>query len=207
MKIFFQTLALAGLLAFAASKAAAETDSSTLADFFDDLQTLSADFDQRVLDSNNQEIQSSTGRMWIRRPGMFRWDYLEPYQQQVVADGERLWSYDKDLEQVTVQLVEDVLTTTPAMLLSGERPLDEVFDIHEVAGQRVLLTPKSNDSNVTGLRLQFNDQGIERIAAADSFGNTTVFTFSNVQRNPLLDRELFSFEPPAGADVVGDVPQ
>lgn len=177
-----------------------------LADFFGDLRTLSADFSQQVLDGNMREIQSSSGRMWIMRPGMFRWDYSQPYQQQVVADGSHLWAYDEDLEQVTVQPAGEVLTATPAMLLSGEQPLDEVFNISEAAGQGVLLTPKNNDSNVTELTLQFNADGLQRIDAADAFGNTTVFTFSNLQRNPLLDRQLFTFTPPEGADVVGDLP-
>ncbi len=197
---------LAGLLWAATAAAVADGMPASLADFFQGLQTLSADFSQQVVDGKNREIQSATGRMWIRRPGMFRWDYMEPYQQQVVADGERLWSYDKDLEQVTVQAASEVLTATPAMLLSGERPLEDVFEIHEVDMQHILLTPKNNDSNVTELRLQFNDSGLQRIAAADTFGNTTVFTFTNVQRNPLLDRQLFTFEPPAGADVVGEAP-
>ena len=206
MNTVLRKLLVTGLLVLATRMAFAGATPPALADFFTDLQTLSADFDQQVLDSNNLEIQSSKGRMWIMRPGMFRWDYLEPYQQQLVADGERLWSYDRDLEQVTVQAVGEVLTTTPAMLLSGDQPLDQVFDMREDADRDILLTPKNNDSNVTELRLRFNAGVLERIAAADNFGNTTVFTFSNVRRNPLLDRHLFRFEPPDGADIIGDVP-
>ena len=202
----YKKMTMALLLSAGASLAMADSTPAGLAAFFDDLQTLSADFDQRVLDDNRQEIQTSKGRMWIRRPGMFRWDYSEPYQQQIVADGEHLWSYDKDLEQVTVQVADEVLTATPAMLLSGRQPLQEVFDIRELAGQQYLLTPKNNDSNVTELRLQFSDGALQQIAAADTFGNTTVFSFSNIQRNPLLDRQLFSFVPPEGADVVGEAP-
>jgi outer membrane lipoprotein carrier protein len=197
---------LAGLLWAATAPGLAGPMPASLADFFNDLKTMSADFSQVVVDGNNREIQSASGRMWIKRPGMFRWDYMEPYQQQLVADGERLWSYDRDLEQVTVQPAGEVLTATPAMLLSGDRPLEDVFDIHEDARQQILLIPKNDDSNVTELRLQFNDGGLQRITAADTFGNTTVFTFTNVERNPLLDRELFTFEPPKGADVVGEAP-
>ncbi len=199
-------LLLVCLLSLSGAQAHADAPSARLADFFKDLRTLSADFSQQVLDGNMREIQSSSGHMWIMRPGMFRWDYSQPYQQQVVADGSHLWSFDRDLEQVTVQAAGEVLTATPAMLLSGEQPLEEVFNISEVDGQDLLLTPKNNDSNVTELTLQFNADGLQRIAAADAFGNTTVFTFSNLQRNPLLDRQLFTFTPPEGADVVGDLP-
>ena len=113
--------------------------------FFNGLITMQADFDQQVLDGNRQLLQSSQGHMWIMRPGRFRWDYKSPYKQQLVADGERLWSYDEELEQVTVQPASEVLTSTPAMLLSGDQPLELLFDIEEssatTADQRV--TPVS----------------------------------------------------------------
>ena len=99
--------------------AVAEQLPSYVTDFFTGLDTLQANFNQQVMDGNNKLLQSSQGHMWIKRPGRFRWDYEAPYRQQLVADGERLWSYDEDLEQVTVQKAADVLTSTPAMLLSG----------------------------------------------------------------------------------------
>ncbi|MEZ5540638.1 MAG: outer membrane lipoprotein chaperone LolA [Pseudomonadota bacterium] len=171
--------------------------------FFSDLVTLQADFDQLVVDSSARTVQSSRGQLWIMRPGRFRWDYLAPYKQQLVADGERVWSYDEDLEQVTVQPANEVLTATPAMLLSGSRPLAEAFTIEEVANGQVRLTPRTDDSNITTLTLAFADGVLSRIEAHDSFGNTTTFSFSNVVRNPPLGKELFHFEPPPGADVVG----
>jgi chaperone LolA len=173
--------------------------------FFSDLHTLQADFDQLVVDSNNQPLQSSQGHMWIMRPGRFRWDYETPYRQQLVADGERFWSYDEDLEQVTVQTAADVLTATPAMLLSGDEPLEDVFIIQASGPESAQLTPKSDDSNVTGLQLYFSGSLLQRIQAQDNFGNTTTFTFFNLERNPELQPALFRFEPPAGADVVGDL--
>ena len=178
-------------------------------DFFAGLNTLQADFRQQVMDGNNRPLQSSQGHMWIKRPGRFRWDYEIPYRQQLVADGEHLWSYDEDLEQVTVQKATEVLTSTPAMLLSGEEPLENVFDIEEAAPdggeQHVLLVPKSDDSNVTRIHLFFSGKVLTRIQAEDKFGNTTTFSFSAFERNPALDKAVFTFTPPAGADVVGDV--
>jgi len=173
--------------------------------FFTGLDTLQADFDQQVVDANDRTVQSSQGRLWIMRPGRFRWDYLTPYRQQLVADGTRVWSYDEDLEQVTVQNASEVLTVTPAMLLSGAKPLDEVFTIRELSADQVLLTPKRDDSNITTLTLAFADGLLTRIEAHDTFGNTTTFSFSNVVRNPPIRKDVFHFEPPAGADVIGDV--
>lgn len=190
------------------SGAQAESKPSYVQDFFNELHTLQADFDQQVVDSEHNVQQSSQGHMWIKRPGRFRWDYETPYRQQIVADGERLWSYDEDLEQVTVQKVSDVLTSTPAMLLSGGQPLEEVFVVEELkpgkSARQVLLTPKSDDSNVTAITLYFDARTLVRIRAFDSFGNTTTFTFSNLERNQKLDAQIFRFSPPANADVVGD---
>lgn len=173
--------------------------------FFDGLNTLQADFDQQVVDANDRTVQSSQGHVWIMRPGRFRWDYLTPYRQQLVADGTRVWTYDEDLEQVTVQKASEVLSATPAILLSGTKPLDEVFTIKELSTDQVLLTPRTDDSNITSLKLAFADGLLTRIEAHDTFGNTTTFSFSNVVRNPSLKQDIFRFEPPAGADVVGDV--
>ena len=182
---------------------------SFMTDFFTGLKTLQADFSQEVTDGNNRPLQSSQGHMWIKRPGRFRWDYETPYRQQLVADGQRLWSYDEDLEQVTVQKAADVLTSTPAMLLSGEEPLEKVFNIELVTSdgdeQYVDLVPKSDDSNVTRIQLVFSGKVLVRIKADDNFGNTTVFSFTDFERNPALDDAIFVFTPPAGADVVGDV--
>lgn len=171
--------------------------------FFDKLTTLQADFEQKVIDANQKPVQQSTGHMWILRPGRFRWDYKTPYVQQLVADGKQVWSWDADLEQVTVQPASEVLTSTPAMLLSGAAPLEQVFNIEAIDNHTVLLKPKTDDSNITELRLVFADDRLSAIVAHDTFGNTTSFHFSHMTRNGKLDEGLFHFVPPAGADVIG----
>jgi len=196
--------ALLGMLLLLGSAAHAEPQTDALRNFFTGLKTLQADFAQQVVDTDGELQQSSQGHMWIMRPGRFRWDYEQPYRQQIVADGTRLWSYDEDLEQVTVQAAGEVLTATPAMLLSGEQPLEQVFTL-EADADSVRLLPKSDDSNITALNLYLEDGMLREIRAQDSFGNTTTFRFSNLERNLPLPEDLFVFVPPAGADVVGDV--
>lgn len=197
-----------GLLLFVPAILQAEQAPPYFTDFFTGLLTLQADFDQQVVDGNRQLLQSSQGHMWIMRPGRFRWNYETPYKQQLVADGERLWSHDEELEQVTVQPASEVLTSTPAMLLSGDKPLETVFSIKETSttpgDQRVTLVPKTDDSNVIQLQVHFSNKLLTHIDAEDSFGNTTIFSFSNLERNPKLDENLFTFTPPAGADVIGN---
>jgi outer membrane lipoprotein carrier protein len=192
------------LLSLPGTAARAEQPTNALRTFFDGLHTLQSDFEQQVVDEDGRLQQHSQGHMWIMRPGRFRWDYEQPYRQQIVADGTRLWSYDEDLEQVTVQDAGEVLTATPAMLLSGEQPLEQVFTL-EADGDSVRLLPKTDDSNITALNLYLEDGALREIRAQDSFGNTTSFRFSKLERNPPLSESLFVFVPPAGADVVGDV--
>jgi outer membrane lipoprotein carrier protein len=186
----------------------ADDSDTTVQAFFNELDTLQADFHQEVRDVDNTVQQVSDGKVWIQRPGRFRWDYASPYRQQLVSDGKRLWSYDEDLEQVTVQPIGEVLSATPAMLLGGSQPLELIFTVEPLSAdgnrEQVLLKPKSNDSNVTALLLDFTDRIISGIRAEDSFGNITSFTFTNLVRNRELDSALFRFEPPAGVDIVGE---
>jgi len=201
-------LTVCSLLLLLSAASHAQPSPAYFTEFFNGLLTLQADFDQQVLDDNKELLQSSQGHMWIMRPGRFRWDYETPYRQQLVADGERLWSYDEDLEQVTVQPASELLTSTPAMLLSGDQPLELLFTITETAAtaeqQTVTLIPKSDDSNVTRLHVHFSGKLLTRIDAEDSFGNTTLFSFTHLERNPQLDEKIFQFTPPAGADVIGN---
>ena len=194
---------LLGLLLTLGATARAGVHTEALRAFFAGLQTLEADFEQQVVDEAGRVQQTSHGHMWIMRPGRFRWDYERPYRQQIVADGTRLWSYDEDLEQVTVQAAGEVLSATPAMLLSGDQPLEAVFRLEEAA-DGVRLVPRNDDSNINELRLSLEGGVLRKISARDSFGNTTTFSFSDLERNPELSPALFAFVPPPGADVVGD---
>jgi outer membrane lipoprotein carrier protein len=193
---------LAGPLAVAGSAL------DTVHAYFKELHTLEADFHQQVLTSEGKLQQESDGHVWILRPGRFRWNYQTPYKQQLVADGRHLWSYDEDLAQVSVQPMDKVFSATPAMLLSGNEPLEKVFRMQEQPAddgrQQVLLTPKSDDSSVIEVHLFFVKGELSRIVASDNFGNTTSFAFSDVVRNGTVDENIFHFVPPPDVDVVGD---
>jgi chaperone LolA len=201
---------LAALVAFPGATSHADTPGTldTVRDFFANIDSLQADFHQEVIDSNGQQQQVSDGKVWILRPGRFRWDYLTPYRQQIVADGERLWSYDEDLAQVTVQAMDTVLGATPAMLLSGGEPIDKVFQLEArpAAGNTLhaRLIPRADDNNITEIHVYFNKDILARIEAIDSFGNHTAFDFTNLVRNAGLDATRFRFVPPEGTDIIGD---
>ncbi|MDH3900389.1 MAG: outer membrane lipoprotein chaperone LolA [Gammaproteobacteria bacterium] len=210
MNVLHRMALLAALLAIPGAGSHADTPGTleTVRGFFASIDSLQADFHQEVIDSSGQQLQVSDGKVWILRPGRFRWDYLTPYRQQIVADGERVWSYDEDLAQVTVQAMDAVLGATPAMLLSGGEPIDEVFELklQPSAGNTLhaLLTPRSDDSGITEIHVYFEKDVLARIEAIDSFGNHTAFAFTRLVRNAGLEASHFRFVPPEGTDIIGD---
>ena len=187
------------------------TQADPVADYFSSLDNFQASFSQSVVDSGGEQIQDSSGEVWIQRPGRFRWSYQKPYSQLIVADGKQLWTYDEDLEQATVKTIDEALSSTPAMLLSGFRPLSEVVSWAEDPGNDVYrwyrLTPKEADAAVEQVRIGFDKQGeLALIEVQDDFENHTRISFSNVKRNIKLDAGLFELKLPEGTDIIGSDP-
>lgn len=182
--------------------------SQSLQRFFDNVSTYSANFEQVILDENFNPIEESSGQMTIKRPGKFRWDYDEPNPQQVVSDGEKVWFYDIELEQITVKPLGRTLGETPASLLAGGQGVEESYTVKDVgdAGSIswVRLTPKAKDSDYQNLRLGFVGEQLQILELLDSLGQTTRITLSNGQENPELSDERFRFVPPKGVDVINE---
>jgi len=181
-----------------------------LEEYFASLNSFHADFTQTVVDSNGRELQQSQGTVWIQRPGNFRWDYRTPYRQQIVADGQRLWTFDEDLEQATVQQIDEALSSTPAMLLSSYRPLSEVMRwqaIEREDGQSwYRLDPRQEDASVEQVLIGFAGEQLSVIDVTDGFGNQTRIRFQTLHRNRPIDPKKFSLDLPPGTDIIGDVP-
>lgn len=176
--------------------------------YFHELRALRADFVQQVYDEQGRLIRRSSGRMLMQQPGKFRWDYQKPSPQIVVADGQRLWSYDQDLEQVSVRPLDQALSATPLSLLSGTTPLDASFTIGPARTRDGLswyeLKPKQPQSEFRLLRIAFRGEVLASLELEDGFGQRTRLDLENLERNPSLDPNLLRFTPPAGVDVVGD---
>ncbi len=209
MKTIIGTLSLVlFLLLGVAVAASADTATQRLHAFFADIHTLSADFDQTVLDPDHKQIQSAQGTLYLQRPGRFRWDYIMPAKQLLVGDGKKVWFYDAELEQVTVKNQDAALGGSPAMLLSGNQPLEQSFTVTERGAHNGLdwleLAPKTKDTEFSSVRLGFRGKALEAMELTDGFGQTTRLLFTHEQLNPRLKSALFTFVPPAGVDVVGD---
>jgi outer membrane lipoprotein carrier protein len=181
-----------------------------VSDYFAGLESVQGDFSQTVVDSTGETVQDSQGQVWIQRPGRFRWDYRTPYHQLIVADGKRLWTYDEDLEQATVKKLDAALSSTPAVLLSGYRPLSEVVTWEPEPGNDAYswfrLRPRESDTSVDTVRLGFDGKDLALIEVVDGFGNHTRIRFSNLRRNEKLDSSLFNLQLPEGTDIIGDTP-
>jgi outer membrane lipoprotein carrier protein len=176
--------------------------------FLKDLTSLKADFEQ-TLQQDDDHAYVSRGVFYLKRPGLLRWEYITPSEQLIVADGDRIWLHDIELEQVSHRSQKAALVGTPAQVLSDQAPITEHFqvnDLGEVDGLNwVELLPKGKESQFASLRLALIDNRLQRIEMIDNFGQTTRFVFDNLQRNPSLEASLFTFKPPPLIDMIGDL--
>lgn len=189
--------------------AAGRTDATeSLRRFFSQVHSYTARFNQVVLDEGLNTVQESSGTLWIDRPDRFRWEYDTPYKQHIVADGRRIWVYDRELNQVTVRPLTGGLGGTPAVLLAGRGKLDDDFRVRSLGTQGKLewtqLIPRRKDGGFEDIRIGFEHGHMRVLEMIDGFGQTTRVTLSAPRENAKLDAALFAFTPPKGVDVVGE---
>jgi outer membrane lipoprotein carrier protein len=147
----------------------------------------------------------SSGSFVFARPGKFIWNYQKPYDQLLQADGDQLYIYDKDLNQVTVRKLGNALGSSPAAILFGSNDLEKNFTLTE-AGTRDGLewlnaVPKSKDTTFEQISIGLKNGLPEAMELKDTFGQTSVLKFTSFQRNPSLGAQQFKFEIPKGAEV------
>jgi outer membrane lipoprotein carrier protein len=155
---------------------------------------------------NAKVAPPSSGTFVFARPGKFVWTYQKPYDQVLQADGETLYIYDKDLNQVTTRKLGNALGSSPAAILFGSNDLEKNFTLAD-AGARdglewLTATPKSKDTAFEQIGIGLKDGVPQAMELKDSFGSMAVLKFTNFQRNPALGGQTFKFEAPKGADVV-----
>lgn len=160
----------------------------------------------RSKSSTGKAAPASSGTFVFARPGKFIWTYQKPYEQVLQADGETLYVYDKDLNQVTTRKLGNALGSSPAAILFGSNDLEKNFTLVE-AGARdglewMTATPKAKDTTFEQIGIGLKDGVPQAMELKDSFGQTSVLKFTNFQRNPSLGAQQFRFEAPKGAEVV-----
>ena len=175
--------------------------------FLTEVVTLEAQFEQSQVDADGVLLERNTGTLEIQRPAQFRWSYQDPYEQWLVADGTNIWSYDLDLEQVTVKPQAEALANTPALLLGGSEGALEQFRFVGTTIDSlttwVRLEPKDPDSGFDRVELGFIDGALRRMVFFDHLGQTTPVGLHDVSVNEPIDAFRFEFSVPPGVDLVG----
>ena len=204
MMLRLATLLGAGLLSVTCTAAFADA-AGRLDAYLSGLDTVSSRFEQRLFDERRNLLEQAAGTVLLERPGRFRFDYADP-PQLIVGDGARVWIYDPELLQVTVRDLDAALGSTPAVLLTSDRPVEEVFRVEALeVGPNLdvfALEPKTEDASFTRIRLAFAGGELRRMELIDQFGQTTLLTFREVRREPAIPDDAFTFKPPAGVDVI-----
>lgn len=177
--------------------------------FSDGLRSLDGRFVQQVYDQQGQRGERSEGRISLKAPRQFRWEYQAPYQQLILADGDHIWLYDPDLEQVTVRVQSYEEQTSPLAALIDPGELDRQFIVADSGSADglswiELTSRKPGESAVQQARMGFDGEGLARMVFEDQLGQTTEVSFSGWTRNGPIAAGLFRFVPPEGVDVVGD---
>ncbi|MBU6468135.1 MAG: outer membrane lipoprotein chaperone LolA [Betaproteobacteria bacterium] len=180
---------------------------SRLNDFIVHTKEGRASFTQTSINEKGQVIgKASTGVFEFSRPGLFRWDYVQPYKQSIIGDGQHLWIWDPDLEQVTKKPLGGSLGSTPAALLAGDNTLEKGFNLTEAPVDQglewVSALPKTQEAGFQSIKMGFDDHSLVVMELVDSFKHTVIIHFGTLDKSPHFKAGHFHFTPPAGADVI-----
>lgn len=197
-------LLLPALVLMATGVQAAGLDALTR--FYQDVDTLSAQFEQKQVAPDGTVLRQSSGLFLLSRPGKFRWEYSKPYRQIIVSNGDVLKFYDVGLSQVTIRPINGALRATPARLLTGGMGLKQAFKVDTEGRKNGLtwlrLTPRSKQSDFKYIRLGLRDGLPVAMQLADRLGQVTHIRFSHIKVNPELDATRFDIDIPEGVTVV-----
>jgi outer membrane lipoprotein carrier protein len=192
---------LVGFASFAAHADAVDT----LKDFVNNVKTGHASFTQTVTSPDGAKKKTSSGSFDFARPNRFRFAYAKPFEQAIVADGQKVWIYDADLNQVSSRKFSQALGATPAALLAGGS-LEKDFDLSALPAKDGLewaqATPKAKDGAFQSVRIGFKGKELSAVEITDSFGQRSLLQFTQFMPNVPVAPEKFKFTVPAGADVI-----
>ena len=194
------------LIALPLSTLSSSRGTDSLKTFFAQVKTFRANFEQVVLDEGLNPIEESRGRVAIKRPGRFRWDYEPPLEQLIVSDGDKVWIYDVDLEQITVRRLIDTVGKTPATILAGKGNISQNYIVQELGQYGTLawvqMKPKPGNDGFYDMRIGFEEGKLRIMELIDGLGQTTRITLSDSVENSEMADSDFLFVPPRGIDVI-----
>ncbi|WP_062267531.1 outer membrane lipoprotein chaperone LolA [Endozoicomonas arenosclerae] len=184
-----------------------EKASQALAEKLESLKSLTAHFQQDAISSDGR-TQTESGEMQMKRPDLFRWVTSEPYEQEIVAHGSKVWMVDRDLQQVIIQKQDARMANTPAQLLTGNaRELLKQYNVSVYSkdrNEKYTLTPKAESDLFEKLDIDFRQGRLTSIELSDSLGGKRRILFSEVKENGQVNDDLFDVKPPKGFDVIDE---
>lgn len=196
-----------GLALAAVASAADAAGLDQLKSFLETTKSARGVFSQTVLAKSGKKPQQAGGIFALERPGKFRWSYEKPYKQLLVSDGDKLWSYDPDLNQVAIKKLGKAFGASPAALLAGSQ-LEQSFKLSDAGASEgvdyIEARPKGSDSSFEKVKIGLVGNLPVVMEIHDAFGQVTLLRFTQFEINPALSASLFRFTPPKGADVVGE---
>lgn len=198
----------------AAGSSASGSASQQIKTILAPVQSLTASFQQKMINDKGSVLQESEGMMWLKKPGQFRWEVKGKDKRLVVSNGKQVWDFDQDLDQVTIQRFSKNDAKAPIFFLTGDvNSLDRDFKIEIVkaSGKNCMkesdhcfmLSPKSEQSPFQNIKIGFKDNVLREMEMIDQLNQHSYFIFHNTQLNPSVAPKLFQFVPPKGVDVVG----
>lgn len=198
---------LSALLAFSSTAEASAIEQ--FKNFVVNTKTAKGEFLQvqmKMVNGTAKAGKSSSGTFKFARPGKFIWTYIKPYDQVLQADGDKLYLYDKDLNQVTIKTLGNAIASSPAAILFGSVDLDKNFIMKDVGVKQGVewleAIPKTKDSQFDTIGIGMKDGVPVGMELRDSFGQLSLVTLKNFEKNPTFAVDQFKFVVPQGADVL-----
>lgn len=186
----------------------AEDSSDPLQDFLADFKSMESNFVQRLINEKGEELERTEGILYMQQPGKFHWSYEIPYTQKIISDGDVLWIFDEDLEQLTIRKMGNAIEQTPAGIILGNNDISEHFVLVHMGvieqHDWIELTPKKLEAQYQNIRLGFENSKLSMMIIVDNLGQTTRIDFLDVKKNTELSPSLFEFETPEGVDVIDE---
>ena len=201
-------LAVVALTVFVSNALAADDALEQLRAFTMDLTSFTADFEQSLYNTDSDLLDNDVGKLLLKRPGKFIWRYDGADGQEFISDGKSLWMFDKELDQVTVNALNDRVGGTPLVLLMGGAPLEDQFSVTALGLADGIdwfeLIPEDNSTDFEALFIGLNESGLAAMELRDNLGQATQIQFTNFKAGVDLDDKQFDFVAPEGVDVIGE---
>lgn len=207
VKYIIKTTVISFFISFPLSLQAQQTPLQTLISTLAETSSIQADVEQLILSQDGRQIQALEAELVMQKPNKLYWHVTEPYEELMVSDGESLWYYEPDLEQVSIQDFPNDVENNPILLLNDD--LQAIADAYEVSMgyvdeevKQYILLPLTASSSYERFSMTFSGADLLQMQFESSVGQLTSFSFTNINNNAPIDPAVFSFAIPADIEII-----